>query len=447
MSASGSGAIVARCDRPVGAFKRIHGINLGPIQFGGAADVSKRFSEIRFPTVRLHDCPYSCWGTVDVPCVFPLPHLDPDDPHSYAFARTDAYVQSILDCGSQIVYRLGVSIQKHPALQFETLPPEDPDKWADICCGIIRHYNHGWAGGFRHGIRHWEIWNEAENGPNTWQGTYEQFTDFFIRTASRIKSRFPGILIGGPSFNGFGRGLEKLDKFLARLRGADCPLGFLSWHTYAERPMEFAEKAAAVREALDRHGYEKAENHLNEWNLRRDFRRFRVDPDYKIEFNRLLAGPAGSSMAASALAAMQDAPLDMTNYYCAGSLNYSMFETGGKPRKAFFAFKAFRQLLDVSAARVEVAGSDPDAGLAVLAGAAEGGRGVGLLLSNFAADRPEWTVELEGLSPASPRATSLVIDEARELEPDAPEAVRLEGTSLRVLVPRGTVRLVRIAAE
>jgi len=442
-----SADIIVKCGSSVRRFKRIHGINLGPIQFGGATDVSERFSEIRFPTVRLHDCPYSCSGTVDIPCVFPLAHLDPADPASYAFARTDAYVQSILDCGSQIVYRLGVSIQKNPRLQFETLPPEDPARWTDICCGIIRHYNQEWADGFRHDIRYWEIWNEPENGPTMWQGTFEEFVTFFIRVAKRLKTRFPELLIGGPSFNGFRGNYEKLESFLGPLREADCPLDFLSWHTYADRPMELAETALAVREHLDRFGYTNAESHLNEWNLRRDFKRFRVDPDYKIEFNRILAGTAGGSMAASGLIAMQDAPLEMTNYYCAGSLNYSMFEVGGKPRKAFFSFKAFAELLEHTPERLEVAGSDPDRGIAALAGASPGGRLVALLLSNFASERSDWELELDGLKTRSPRAKSRVIDGDRDLQYDEPGATRLEGSRLSVSLPRGAVRLIRIAGN
>ena len=54
-------------------------------------------------------------------------------------------------------------------------PPADAAKWAAICVGIIRHYNEGWANGFHHGIRYWEIWNEPENRPAMWTGTDEDY--------------------------------------------------------------------------------------------------------------------------------------------------------------------------------------------------------------------------------------------------------------------------------
>ena len=63
-----------------GVIKGIHGVNMGPWTFDGAYDTSEFFSDIKFPTVRLHDCPYYFSGVVDVPCIFPLFHLDVDDP-------------------------------------------------------------------------------------------------------------------------------------------------------------------------------------------------------------------------------------------------------------------------------------------------------------------------------------------------------------------------------
>jgi hypothetical protein len=54
-------------------------------------------------------------------------------------------------------------------------PPADFDKWAEICCRIIAHYNEGWGDGFRHGIEYWEIWNEADGGALMWAGTWDDY--------------------------------------------------------------------------------------------------------------------------------------------------------------------------------------------------------------------------------------------------------------------------------
>jgi len=430
----------------MGPFKQIHGINLGPLSGSGSIDVSEQFSEIRFPTVRLHDCPYTCWDTVDIPCIFPLFHLDHQEPRNYKFGRTDTYVQSILDCGSRIVYRLGTSIQHHPGLQQDTHPPEDYGKWADVCCNVIRHYNEGWGDGFHHDIRYWEIWNEAEiEGSKQWAGTYEQFTDFFITAAKRIKSQCPDIMIGGPAFAGVTE--KKVASFLARLREKSCPLDFLSWHLYAQRPTELCAKAQMVRELLDEYGFPKAENHLNEWNLvpfGRDWKKMRSDPRVAKQFFEHMHGPAGGVFTSTALVAFQDAPLDMTNYYSAGNLRFSMFDSSGVPHKPFYAFRAFKLLLDESPMRVEVAGSDPDKSLAVLSGVSDDGRSINLLLNNFSSDNPDWSIRVEGLETPSPQVTSLVLDENRDLEQDADEATGFDGHILRASVPRETVRLVRM---
>jgi hypothetical protein len=112
----------------------------------GDDPLSPQVKELGFPLTRLHDCPYMAPETVDVHAIFPLFDADPADPKNYRFAMTDDYIQSILDCGSQIVYRLGESIEHTTRRKYHIHPPRDFAKWAAICVNIIRHYNDGWAG-------------------------------------------------------------------------------------------------------------------------------------------------------------------------------------------------------------------------------------------------------------------------------------------------------------
>ena len=63
--------------------------------------------------------------------------------------------------GTKPFYRLGQSIE-HQTKKYGIYPPKDFKKWAKICEHIIRHYNEGWANGYRMGIEYWEIWNEAD---------------------------------------------------------------------------------------------------------------------------------------------------------------------------------------------------------------------------------------------------------------------------------------------
>jgi arylsulfatase A-like enzyme len=439
-------------DKRVGRVRPIHGVNVGPIHREGLVDLSDLFAEVRFPTVRLHDCPYAFRDVVDVPCIFPLFHLDADDPRNYRFRRTDAYLKSILDAGCGIVYRLGVSIQGNPTYRFDTDPPADYKKWADICCNIIRHYNEGWANGYRHDIRYWEIWNEPDNGPSQWNGTMEEFARFYATTSRRIKEAFPELLVGGPGLNGamIRSARTKLEAFLPPLQEAGCPLDFLSWHVYADRPGQLAEAAREVRKALDEHGFERTESHLNEWNLApfgHDWRGMRSSPERSKAFFAYKNGPAGSALVAASLAALQDAPVEMTNYYSAKVFNYGMFQSQGLPHKPFYAFRAYRWMLDETPVRVRVEGSDPDGGLAALAGASEAGDQVNLLLANFGSHEKDWQVALENFAFPSPAIATWTLNDKLDLEASEKPDPRLDSSLLHVVVPRHTVRLLRIKKQ
>jgi len=441
-------AIAVDCRAPSGTLRAIHGTNVGPVYLQGAYDASEYFRQAGFPTVRLHDCPYACFDVVDIPNVFPLFHLDPDDPRNYVFRPTDSYIQSIVDCGCGIVYRLGVSIRKRPEFSLATAPPQDSAKWGDVCAHIIRHYNEGWADGFQHNIRYWEIWNEADNGPTQWNGTYDEFIEFFITAAKRIKSACPDILIGGPSFNGSLRNSrDKLHTFLPRLKKADCPLDFLSWHAYVERPSELVVAAEDVRSILNEYGFTDTENHCNEWNLAPipNFKEMRRTPETQMAFFAYKDGPAGTSLAAACLVALQDAPMEMTNYYSSMNLNYGMFERLGTPKKPYFAFPAFNELLETCPDRLAVTGSDPDSGLAVLAGMAGDGRTIGVFAANYGSTTESWALALKGLPWADSKVEVRVIDADRNLEP-CPEAVTVHGNRLELRAPRHTVALVMLHA-
>ena len=148
-------------------------------------DLTAYHRELGIPYTRLHDCHWPNPDVVDFHAVFPNPGADPERADSYDFRRTDDYLQAIVNAGSRIVYRLGESIE-HSRRKYYVNPPQDYERWAGICCGIIRHYNEGWAEGFRHDIRHWEIWNEPENRPAMWTGNDE---DYFRLYAARPASK------------------------------------------------------------------------------------------------------------------------------------------------------------------------------------------------------------------------------------------------------------------
>ena len=234
--------VVVNASVRLGEIRALHGVNGGVLEEGGTVDLSRAYREIGVPLARLHDCRWPGPDVVDVHTVFPDPRSDPDRPESYTFEPTDRYLAALLGTGARIVYRLGESIE-HTETKRHVHPPANPERWAAVCAGIVRHYNQGWAGGFRHGIRYWEIWNEPENRPAMWTGTDEDYFRLYVATSRRLKERFPEILVGGPSIGYPGKlqgdALEPspfLDGFLERCRKDGAPLDFFSWHRYADDP-------------------------------------------------------------------------------------------------------------------------------------------------------------------------------------------------------------------
>ena len=222
---------------PLGDFKPLNAVNNGPVHKRHASDQYidnlETYRAAKIPFARNHDASFcSNYGgsfTVDITAIFPNFEADVDDPASYDFACTDEYIAVTLEAGTETFYRLGQRIE-HEIRKHNTLPPKDFHKWARICEHIIRHYNEGWADGYRYNIRYWEIWNEpdldADDSPNkrTWGGTKAQFFELYEITAKHLKSRFPNLMIGGPAL---AHSQEWAEDFLALAEEKHLPLDFL----------------------------------------------------------------------------------------------------------------------------------------------------------------------------------------------------------------------------
>jgi len=277
-------AIKVNFNQTVGKMKPMHGTGGGPRQGGSSlgVNVTSIFQEIGVPFCRLHDIEgaYAQNQYVDVHCIFPDFNADETDPESYNFKPTDKYLQGIIDAGSTVFYRLGETIDHYPKKLF-VRPPKDTHKWARICEHIIRHYNYGWANGFKWNIQYWEIWNEPDNF-RMWTGDLDDFYKVYKVTATHLKKCFPELKIGGYSASGFyteTRPIEKCGEWFRTLvpwtnnffeklskEPERVPMDFFSWHCYANRPEEINLFANYVQELLKKYGYQDAESILTEYN-------------------------------------------------------------------------------------------------------------------------------------------------------------------------------------
>ena len=393
----------------IGKMKPVHAVGQPPIIGWSSDKLFHYLTEAGIPYARLHDVGGGFGGGkfVDIPNVFPDFNADPDDPASYDFTWTDPLITSLMNAKVEPYYRLGVTIENEVWRKaYRVNPPEDPEKWAKICAGVIRHYTKGWANGFEYDIKYWEIWNEPEctNGRRVmWTGTWEQYLELYDVTSKLLKAEFPEIKIGGYASIGF-YALKEMDpestwckdcqsyidlflQFMQYIKDHNCPMDFFSWHSYDE-PKYTALYANYVAEKLKEYGYGHAEQHLNEWNC---------GPQ-----NRDKACHAAAT--AGFLISMQNSPVDIGMFYdarCGTSIYGGLFNPMTlRPLKSYWVFPAFNELYRRKD-QVEAESDTEDLYVAAAAGDPEGA----VLIVNFRNETLDLELDLGGKEITSCRLT------------------------------------------
>lgn len=376
---------------PVGNVKPMHACGAGPKQGGKylSFDATEEFKDIGIPCCRLHDIEgaYSMMQFVDVHNIFQNFDADVDDPAAYNFEPTDDYLRAIKEAGAEIFYRLGSSIEHFKKKMF-IFPPKDYLKFAKICEHIIRHYNYGWNNGQYWEIKYWEIWNEPESA-GMWQGSREEFYEFYRVVANHLKKCFPELKIGGYSAVGFYTETREnvtnpwfktivptLNGFMRYITAEEtkAPLDFFSWHCYAERPEEVKLAAEFVRKYFDDYGFNHIESFLTEYNT----------------FDSLSVCPAvipyyGAEVAATLIEA-QNSPLDMLFYYdlrldpMNGVFTRAKDYYSAEKLHGYYALKAFGDLYRL---KTQYKTSESDKEVYVLAAADGDKQGVMLAIRGY----------------------------------------------------------------
>ena len=336
-------------NRIIGRIKKLNGGNLAPPISSEKAgrNIRATFRDLNMPLTRLHDAPLENAGTriVDIPMIFANFHADETDPRNYYFHQTDDYIKNCLECGTNIYFRLGVSIE-HGQNKYFISPPSDIDKWINICDHIIRHYTEAWADGFKFDIKYWEIWNEPEccdtDGLHLmWGGSVQAFNDFYVKVAKELKKRFPHLKFGGPAHCDYSKLSSEFIEFCAVNR---APLDFYSYHYYSESPYGWIQESPAlVREELNAHGFTNTEIHLNEWHyFPGDWKKLRSDSEYKDRLYDEMKGLDSAAFICTCMALWQNTPLDMGCYYTATTTAWGLYKTGSDtPTKSYYGMKAF----------------------------------------------------------------------------------------------------------
>ena len=411
-------------EKTAGKIKPMHAVNNGPVgsKVRQGNSTYPYFKEAGIPYARNHDASfhegYGGEYTVDVHRIFRNFDADPLDPKNYDFECTDMCVSDTLSVGTQVYYRLGSRIEH--GKKVGTFPPKDYKKWAVICEHIIKHYNEGWADGFNYGITYWEIWNEPDcynaDGSNPcWQGTEEEFIEFFCVALAHLKGCFPDLKIGGPAFCTINTtnnpAKEKfLRSFFGAIREKNLPLDFFSFHRYTQEPVKMKSYITIAREMCDEYGYKDTEIHLNEWNYIRSFL-----GDAWTYSLRSEKGLKGASFTAGAMCVGQESPLDMLMYYDARPCGMNgMFDTDFyTPLKGYYPFKMFGELYRMGEyVRPEYTESP------IYCTAAKGNGRAGIMVTNFIDDDNAETqcaeINVKGIN--GKKCKLYLLDEAHDME-------------------------------
>lgn len=438
--------ITIHLDRTAGKMKPLHGVNNGPVCYGSLIDVTDYYIEAGIPLVRIHDPNWPHAWECDIHTIFPDFTKDAADPASYDFTRTDEYLQTILDTGAQIVYRLGESIE-HTKRKHYVHPPQDYAKWTQICVNIIRHYNEGWADGFHHNIRYWEVWNEPDLDERMWSGTPLQLFQLYEATVHAIRAYDPSLKVGG--YAAARPKLPFLTDFLDYCQERRLPIDFFTWHTYTADPMKIVEHAHHVRNELDKRGYTSTESHLNEWNyLESDFTKIWLrGNEYarKSNFDKQ-KGALGAAFTGTVLTLLQDAPVDAANYYDGQptALFCGLFDYHGVPQKTYYTFKAFQRLMQYPD-RVLTMVDEKTARVVAMAGLNVEGGGAALV-SSFGGNARVHTIKFDGL-PERQRVRIYAVDDDHRLELRKEIVVEPSGDSeVGFFLPSYSVMLLEWAA-
>ena len=361
---------------------------------------------------RLCECYGSNGKGINVPYIFRDFTADAQDPASYFFPHTDKVMAEVADVGARTIYNLGGPREITLPRIYCTVPT-DPEKWADVCVNIIRHYTEGWADGFHYNVQYWEIWNEPDN-PVFWEnGTPEQYFELYACTAKKIKALNPALKVGGPALALLDEnGLVFAEKFLDYVKENNLPLDFFSYHAVNQSVDEIVYRAERIREMITASGF-NIEVIQDGWNCIDEH----GDERTRFDHNR---DAQGTAYAAAIMSVMQANGVDASLNYdlSCGSQYSNLLDWFSNILKPFSALKAYKKLYDL--------GQEVDAkGYGVYITAARKEGKAAILVTNY--DEETTRCEISCKNFGACKASYYTLDETRDLEKTKEEIYNADG--------------------
>ena len=411
----------------------LHSSGFGPTICSCGTDEVAAVKSMGFKAARTHD--WALINNAERVCdwyhIFPLMHLDATDPKNYCFAPTDHLLRRTREeTGLEVFFRLGSSIEHSGEVHFNTLIPDDLDKLVEVFAGTVRHYNAGWADGFKWNIRYWEIWNEPD-GANMW--TYNgadakndkkrnaRFTELYVKSLKRLKGEFPDIKVGGPAT--WFPDIPYHRMLLDACKKEGVKPDFVSWHSYDRDPAKVMKEIGTMRALCDEYGLKDCELIINEWHFLGDYgwpgmkSRDPAVVRARWEGPHSQVGIGSSCYNLTLLAKFQTSPLDQAYFYgCKHFGLYGFRDERHRRNKVYYGLRLFGDFLkDYKTICKSVSDAE---GVTVLA--ARDGAKEGVLVVDYRSGEKELEVILAG---GAKGCRVFVHDDTRDFE-EIPAVVR-----------------------
>jgi xylan 1,4-beta-xylosidase len=377
------------CTKTTGIIRPFSDINSGPLPIHTeprGVDLTQQYQDIGITFIRTHDF----YGPTDISSIFPNETADPSLPSSYNFTASDPFITGIINAECHVFYRLGESASGNESLRT---PPTNHSKWAEICKHIVMHYNDGWNNGYYYNITYWEIWNEPDL-PGFWKGTADEYYHLYHTTVETLKAYNPSLKIGGPCTSSI-TNTNFTSGFLNYIIDHNLPLDFYSWHRYADTPNELFSDSRQIRNLLDSYGLNDCENINTEWNI--DILGPQRDKD----------NAKNAAFTTCSLTSFQDAGIDYAfRYRGTGDSNWlsrligfdlSLFTYDGLYKTPALSYTAMHYMIRDSPLRLTTPEMDAATGVTYLAGIANDGSNLSILISNFDTSDTDYVLTLDHL--------------------------------------------------